>query len=434
MDLWTLRRSLLAAVALMALLICLGEESPPASGATLGYHLRLPLLANDTLNVDAEGHMCEGAGRPLVALVIEPSLAAALRAQLTRFETDFCIRGYAVIEKVATYATPEELRAFLASSYAASAGRMSTAIFVGDFPHAYQWVVLSSSNPAIPATGEEVLSLQYYEDLDGSFSRSGGYISPAGHPYSFDLHSGAAGWEIAIGVLPRYGATPAEAVQNLIRYFDKHHAYVSNGSSLPRRFLQVSEFYSATTAAEYATFRGWLVDGQYAWTPFSTSPQAMFYFNAPGQGLNVAQGYAQLSAGAADFAVLDAHGYWGASGQFTIARLKTEGIRSYFLWSNGCAVGNLDQPVNWLSESIYASSSMALVAKGTTNDSGGMGTNSEGFFGHNAATALNNGMTFGAALRAHVNVPLIFPWSDSREFHTGTSIVLGDPTLKLPGK
>jgi hypothetical protein len=72
-----------------------------------------------------------------------------------------------------------------------------------------------------------------------------------------------------------------------------------------------------------------------------------------------------------------------------------------------------------------------LVAKGTTNNSGGMGNNRNGFYGRNVATALSQGDGFGAAIRSHVNVPLIYPWNEDREFHFATSVVLGDPTLKL---
>lgn len=71
------------------------------------------------------------------------------------------------------------------------------------------------------------------------------------------------------------------------------------------------------------------------------------------------------------------------------------------------------------------------MAKGTTNNSGGMGNNQDGFFGRNVATALSQGDSLGAAIRRHVNVPLLYPWNESREFHLATSIILGDPTLKL---
>jgi hypothetical protein len=132
----------------------------------------------------------------------------------------------------------------------------------------------------------------------------------------------------------------------------------------------------------------------------------------------------------ADFTVLAAHGYWGASGKLDIAWAETQPIRTFFFWSDGCAVGNLDEPRNFLSSVLYSTTSMVLVAKGTTNDSGWLGNNSNGFDGHNIATSLARGETFGRALLSHVNAPLISPWSNSREFHFATAIILGDATLR----
>jgi hypothetical protein len=62
-----------------------------------------------------------------------------------------------------------------------------------------------------------------------------------------------------------------------------------------------------------------------------------------------------------------------------------------------------------------------------------MGNNLNGFFGHNVATALAAGEAFGDALLSHVNVPLIYPWSNDREFEFATAVIFGDPTLRLQG-
>ncbi len=171
--------------------------------------------------------------------------------------------------------------------------------------------------------------------------------------------------------------------------------------------------------------------GPYAWKPFSTASHARFYFDTKTPNLSLDQGYADLSASTADFTVLDAHGFWGASGKLTIAWVETKPVRTTFFWSNGCAVGNLDQADNFLTSVVHSPTSMVLVAKGTTNDSGGMGNNANGFFGAHIAAAMSRKTSFGEALLSHVNVPLINPWAESREFHFATAIVLGDPTLRL---
>ena len=102
-----------------------------------------------------------------------------------------------------------------------------------------------------------------------------------------------------------------------------------------------------------------------------------------------------------------------------------------FFWSDGCAVGDLDHRENFLTSVLYSPTSLVLAAKGTTNNSGGMGSNQNGFYGHNVAVALSRGGSLGEALLEHVNVPLIWPWSESREFHLATSVILGDASLKL---
>jgi hypothetical protein len=303
-------------------------------------------------------------------------------------------------------------------------------ILIGRLPYAYQYVHATSFNPSIPSRDEEVISYQDYADLDGSFSASPGYRSPGNRAHSFDVHTGAVNWEIWVGVLPPYKASRASTVAALNRYFDRNHAYRTGGSKPPRAFLQVTELLRATTAAEHTALLAGLQTGQYAWVPFSNSATARIYFDSPA-GLSVDQGYAALAQGAADFTVTDTHGFWGASGRLTIQWVESNPVKSVFFWSNGCAIGNLDQPDNFLTSTLYSATSDVLVAKGTTNDSGGMGTNQNGFFGRNVATSMSQGRSLGQALLDHVNVPLIYPWSLDREFHFGTAIVLGDPTLQL---
>jgi hypothetical protein len=188
---------------------------------------------------------------------------------------------------------------------------------------------------------------------------------------------------------------------------------------------------NARTTAEHNAVLNLMRDGTFSWTPFSNAANARLYFNSVAGGLSVDQGHADLSAGMADFTVTDAHGFWGASGRLSTEWAESTPVRTVFYWSNGCAVGDLDQPRNFLTAMLYSPTSQVLLAKGTTNNSGGMGTNGNGFFGHNVATAMSRGASMGMAINEHVNVPLIAPWSESREFHFATSVTLGDGTLKL---
>jgi hypothetical protein len=368
-----------------------------------------------------------------VAIIVDPSLYGGISVNLTQFEVNLCSAGYRIIEYLSDFTNPDEVRSYLINLHITETSQPLVGVFlIGDIPHAYQWVTLTSTNPSIPDLNEEAISYQFYTDLNGSFGQSPTYTSPGGQTYSYDLHSGDLNWEIWVGVLPLYKGDPALTIEAINRYFQKNHAFRTGGYSLPRALLLINEHRTATTAAEHTNAMNDMISGQSAWTPFSNNPTAQFYFNSSTAGLTVNQGYTALSSGTADFTVGDAHGYWGGHGLLDIAWAESNPIQTIFFWSNGCAVGNLDQPDNFLTSVLYSPTSLVLLAKGTTNDSGGMGTNSDGFFGHNIATTLSSGTSLGDSVLAHVNVPLINPWSSSREFHYATTIILGDPSLVLP--
>lgn len=371
-----------------------------------------------------------GDGARIVSLIVERALADGIRALLNQFQEDLCREGYTVHERLSAFTTHVEVRNYLVDLHARSGNKLVGAILIGELPRAYQRVTFVSSNPSFPATTQTVISYQYYADLDGTFAGGGaGFPGTSANPY--DVHGGDPDWEIWVGVLPRYKGNAATTVSAINRYFTKNHAYRTGGNALPRAFLQVTEHFTATTQAQHDEILQGMRDGTYAWVPFSNSAGAQLYFNSPPGGLTIQQGYTALTQGVADFTVTDAHGFWGASGQLTIAWAESNPVNTIFYWSNGCAVGDLDRPDNFLSSIVYSPTSMVLIGKGTTNDSGGMGNNGNGFFGANVARSLTSGRSFGEAILDHVNVPLIWPWSESREFHFATAIVLGDPTLRL---
>jgi hypothetical protein len=371
-----------------------------------------------------------GCGKHSVAIVVEPALLDSIRIRLSQFEADLCTAGYNTIEHTTGFTNPSALRTYLQGLYGEPGRDLVGAILIGEMPHAYQLVTFNSRNPSIPSTNEEVISFQYYADLDGAFAKSPTYTSPGGHTHSYDLHSGNVDWEIWVGVLPRYKGNLARTTAAINRYFAKNHYFRTRRLLRPNVFLQVNEHFNATTLAEHNRLMNGMLSGTYSWTPFSNAPGARIYFDSPPGGLTVDQGYTDLKNGVADFTVTDTHGSWTASGKLTIANVETDPVHTLFFWSNGCGVGDLDHDENFLTSVLYSPTSNVLIAKGTTNNSGGMGNNSNGFFGHNIATALDGGETFGDAILSHVNEPLIAPWSGNREFHFGTVVVLGDPTLR----
>ncbi len=385
-----------------------------------------------TLVQKGEDQVC-GSGENRVVVLVSPEFVGGIRAGLDQFETDLCAEGYSTWEHAEDFKSPVQVREWLIENYLESKGELQGVIFIGSVPYAYQSFRVTYSNPEIADHDEEVISYQYYSDLDGDFSTSPDYVSPGGHPFSFDIHQGDVDWEIWTGVLPVYRGDSSLTIDALNRYFEKNHAYRVGEYDLPRAYLFVNEHFSAQTQEEYQLVIEQQRSGQYAWTPFSESANAYLYFDAPQNGITAVDGYQALSDGVADFAILSAHGYWGGHGQIDLSWLNDHPLRTVFFWSNGCAVGNLDYPGNFLTEALYSPGSLVLAAKGTTNDSGGMGTNEQGFFGHNIAEAMAGGASIGDAILAHVNVPLIEPWLSNQELHFAPSILLGDPTLKLRG-
>lgn len=282
-----------------------------------------------------------------VETIVNPELGLAINPSLVRFAQDLCADGYEVTETRRSFASPVELRDHLRARRSALGSRLTGVILVGEAPRAYQYVTMQSSNPNIPSFSEEVISYQFYADLDGSFTASPGYHSPEGRTYSYDQHGGNVDWELWVGVLPIYQGSVSDTEAALVRYFDKNHAYRTGADPLPRAFIQVSEHFTATTSAEHENLLTAMRSGTYSWQPFSLESSARIYFNSPPGGLSVDQGYAALSGGEADFFVGDSHGSPNEHGKLTISWVESNPVKTVFFWSNGCAVGNLDYSANF---------------------------------------------------------------------------------------
>lgn len=164
-------------------------------------------------------------GERSVAVVVEPALMGTIRVRLLRFTNDLCASGYNPVVHSAGFADPPTLRAYLRSLYEQSGRRLAGVVLIGDVPHAYQWVTLAGAGPTGAFTSEEAISFQYYADLDGVFGQSVAYVSPGGHQYSYDLHSGMVGWDIWVGVLPAYKGDVLQTTAAINRYLDKNHSY-----------------------------------------------------------------------------------------------------------------------------------------------------------------------------------------------------------------
>jgi hypothetical protein len=378
-----------------------------------------------------EQEACGAAAAHGVVLLVDPELRPGIYDRLMRFEADLCAAGYFVYERRSGFSTPPELRAYLTDLRTRTREKLEGAYFVGSFPFAYQFVTAHSLNPKFPDTNEEVVSLQYYEDLDGVFSRSPGYASRGGHEYSYDRHSGAIDWELWTSVLPRAKGPLTATVDGINRYLDRNHAFRTGQLLLPDSFLFISELNPATTQTVYDTTMESLAKGEYAWTPLSNRSDARIYIDSVKPPLSASEGYERLTEGVADVTVLQAHGSSESSGQIDTTWVKSHSVRTFLLWSDACATAYLERPDNFMTTVLYSAESSVLVAKGSSNNASGLGNNKNGFYGHNIATAIVSGGALGEAVVAHVNTPLLSAWSDYREFLFAPPVLLGDPTIRL---
>lgn len=391
------------------------------------------ILIFTTINIICTSKVGNTAPNEIVVLIIDPELSDGINNNLDQFEADLNKDGYTVIKKISDFENPSELRNYLIGLYSLNQN-LTGAILIGDIPHAYQHIVTVYTNPNLLPTDQEIISFQYYADLDGVFEASSGYVSHGGHEYSYDIHSGQVDWEIWIGVLPIYKGNVNYTIDALNRYFVKNHQYRINKHNIPRAYLEINELNSVSTIEEYEEIIQLYTSGIYAWTPFSNATNAYFYFNSPPTGISVMQGYVALSDGVADFTVGAAHGSSTKHGQINTSWIENNTVRTIFFISGACLVGNLDSTSNFLTSVLYSSTSTVLLAQGSTGESVGLGTNEQGFYGHNIATSLTQRSDYGDAILNHVNVPLIYPWSIHREPHFTNIVILGDPTLKLKQK
>ncbi len=378
--------------------------------------------------LETQDRLCVG-GSATIVLMVDPQLKDQIQNGLTQFAEDLCNDNYTVIERISDFTTPPEVRNYLSEIYAVTGEQLEGVIFIGSIPWVYQNVI-PGSDPQ--SSGYEVISFQYYSDLDGVFSTSPGYTSYYNYDYSFDLHTGDVDWEIWCSNLPYYKDDIGITIEAINRYFEKNHDYRVGNYNYQSNFLQIEELHHADNIEQHNQILGWMESGIYSWTPLCNSLNAQLFFDTSFNGLSLEEGYKVLSQGTASFTCQGTHGWIGGSGDLLIEWVETNPVKTTFFWSSGCSVGNLDYTDLWLRSVVYSPTSDVLFAYGSTGSSGGLGDNTDGHYGHNIATYLSNGGNFGNALLSHINVPLVYPFDDSREFHFAQPVFIGDPTLKLP--
>lgn len=372
-----------------------------------------------------------------VVMLVEPFYLDPLAEALARYEKDLCQNQYRLMITPSHFETPEEIREYLRQLYfEGTQGTLIGAILVGEIPYAYQKLTIEFiyTEEGTPPRLQENISMQYYMDLDGEFLLSEEYEpvngeEPLGEPI-FDTHRGDTDWEIWVSVLPPFHADRGQTTVALLIYFDKNHAYRTGEIDLPKTYLYLNSR-DIQTEVVYEEMMEAFYHGSLNWTPLARDGDPLIYTNYPPKGLSEEDGYQALMEGVADFTIIQAHGHQGAAGLATAPWVLENPIKTIFLWTYCCYVGDLDNPHVILNLIVYDPKSLVLFAVGNSSDSGGLGTNLEGPFSTNIATDLAEGLSIGQAILNNVNVPMDGELVHHPDLVLSTKVFYGDLTLKV---
>ncbi len=361
-----------------------------------------------------------------VVILVNFDIYNEINNELNIFKSDLEKENYNVILKNSSYQTPEQVREYLQNIYNSTSPKMSGAILFGQIPLARQYFIETYANPDIPPANFNCLSTQFFSDLNGSFDKTN-----SKYPESYSEHTGDTISEIWISILPYYKSIN-NTISQIKRYLNKNHEYRNGNIDIQDGFMQVNEHYSADNENDYNLYINLMKSGQYSWNPFTEwGNVGLFIYNSIGKP-DVAFAYEEeLESNKYIFTVLTAHGSYYTNGELSIPEIADMALKPIFVWLDGCNTGNLDYDENIATEIIYSNLSNTLVTKGGTSNVGGLGTNENGFYGKNIATAMLKGKSLGEAFLYHNQTALIFPWSNSFELHNATNIFFGDLSLTL---
>jgi len=388
-----------------------------------GNSIYLPLVINQGAR-----KVCFGGAKSIV-IAVEPALINGIRTGLSQLEQDICDSGLTVMETNDEFSTPSSLRFFLTGLYSETNHQLKGAILIGNFPHIYQFFVW----PTDPPVFIEAASYEYYTDLDGDFTATPEYISPGGHTYSYNQHTGNTQWEIWIGVLPRDTDTQT-TIDGLNRYFAKNHAYRNSQLPLSVTYLGVSHEYQAQIESEYSQYMDLMRTGWDSWMPFSNAANSRIYFSSIDPPLSVDQAYEDMKSGSVNFVVQYGHGSWGQTGSITFDWLNINPLKVTFLASGNCDTADPDFDTNIMTRIIYHPNSSVVLAQGATNAPGGRGAETiDGSYGDNISSVLAVGGRIGDAYLEYINKPTYYAPPDDKLGNVLHFVLAleGDPSLVL---
>ena len=404
----------------------------------LRQHSSPPVLSYTTLPV-ASGAAFIPVPASSIVLAVASSILPGIEQQLNQFVTDLGMEGYRVVVHSITEETPPDLKRAIKNYYDSLSPKLEGIIFLGmgsdNIPTAtYEW-----NNP--PGSVFKGLSMQYYMDLDGTFSFKGGPVIN-----EIDSHTGNVEIEIWTSILPFY-VSYTSTVAYINDYLTKNHNYRSGKLTVQRGFVNPVIGSRITTEALY-NYQYQIIRNEYY---EKLTQRGNFFVGIDNNLGNITRfptsrvSYEQeMLTDKYDVASVGAHGSAVAFGDLTpdddetwgsmrvdITYARTRPIKPVFILEHSCNVAAIGAYPNLATEFLYNRDNNVLAFAGATAEQGGMGVTAMGTAASFEADLLTSGQAIGIAHFAPMKLPYLGTYAAFREYFAAQQILLGDGTLRL---
>jgi hypothetical protein len=403
----------------------------------LRQHSSPPVLSYTTLPV-ASGTAFIPVWASSIVLAVAPSILPGIEQQLNQFVSDLGMEGYRVVIHSITEETPPDLKLAIKNYYNSLSPRLEGVIFIGmdsaKIPTAtYEW-----NNP--PDSVYKGLSMQYYMDLDGTFSFRGGQVTN-----EIDSHTGNVEIEIWTSILPFY-ASNTSTVAYINDYLTKNHNYRSGKLIVQRGFINPVIGNRITTEALY-NYQYQIIRDEYY---VKLAQRGNFFVGIDNNLGDITRfptsrvSYEQeMLTDKYDVASVGAHGTAVAFGVFKpddeawgsmrvdITYARTRRLKPVFVLEHSCNVAAIGAYPNLATEFLYNKDNNVLAFAGATAEQGGMGVTAMGTAANFEADLLTSGQSIGMAHFAPMRLPYVGIDAAFREYFAAQQILLGDGTLRL---
>ena len=408
------------------------------SALALRQHSSSEVLSYTTLPV-ASGSAAIPVPASSVVLAVAPAILPGIEDRLGQFVSDLRLAGYEVVLHKITEEKPGDLKRAINAYYDRLSPRLEGVIFIGMksamIPTAtYEW-----NNP--PGSKYKGLSMQYYMDLDGTFSYQGGEVTD-----QIDGHSGKVEIEIWASILPFYG-TDISTVANINDYLAKNHHYRSGKFTVQRGFID-PVIGSRITTTELYNYQYQIIKNEYH---VKLAQRGNFFVGIdnnlgdlarfPTSRVSFEQ---EMLTDKYDVAAMGAHGTplsfgdldptddeaWGSM-RVDINYARTRAIKPVFVFEHSCNVAAIGAYPNLAIEFLYNKNNNVLAFSGATSEQGGIGNTAKGPAVTYEAELLTSGQSIGMAHFAPMKLAYVSVYADYREYFAAQQILLGDGTLKI---